>query len=124
MICFPYIAGLVALLLTGCGKDAPGATSAEGGSNTYPEESSATRPTSVQPTGEPPATGTIARGTDGLWYEESQSNPFSGKVIFTQDDTKWEEHYEAGKRTRVKAWDADGKQRKLHAWNDDGAPKN
>ena len=129
MICFPFIAGLVALLLTGCGKDAPWATSAKGGSNTSPEESSGTRPTSVQPagaetaTGEPPATGTIARGTDGLWYEESQSDPFSGKVIFTQDDTKWEEHYEAGKRTRVKAWDADGKQLKLHAWNDDGAPK-
>ena len=80
-----------------------------------------TAPATANP--DAPASGAIARGTDGLWYEESQSDPFSGKVIFTQDDTKWEEHYGAGKRTRVKAWDADGEQLELHAWNADGSPK-
>ena len=63
MICFPFIAGLVALLLTGCGKDAPWATSAKGGSNTSPEESGGTRPTSVQPTGAETAGAPMAAGT-------------------------------------------------------------
>ena len=106
----------------GCGKQPEGpAESGDGGTDS--------RITAVQPAGaettlgEPPATGTIERKTDGLWYEQGQSGPFTGKVVFTQDDTKWEEHYEAGKRTRVKAWGVDGEQLELHAWNADGSPK-
>jgi len=126
----PYIAGAVALLLIGCGKEkAPGPTSVDGGSDTPAKENGGTRPTTVQPAGaetapgEPPATEAISRGANGLWYEQGKSDPFSGKVIFMQDNTKWEEHYEAGKRMRVKAWDADGEQLELHAWNADGSPK-
>ena len=114
----------------GCGKKAEGPTeSGDGGSDAPAENETDSRVTAVQPAGaettpgEPPATGTIERKTDGLWYEQGQSGPFTGKVVYTQDDTKWEEHYEAGKRTRVKAWDADGEPLELHAWNPDGSPK-
>ena len=106
----------------GCGKQPEGpADSGDGGTDS---RIPAVQPAGAETTpGEPPATGTIERKTDGLWYEQGQSGPFTGKVVFTQDDTKWEEHYEAGKRTRVKAWDADGEQLELHGWKADGSPK-
>jgi hypothetical protein len=131
MIRFQYISALMLMALQfGCGKQPEGpAESGDGGSDAPAENGIDSRVTNVQPAGaettpgEPHATGTIERKTDGLWYEQGQSGPFTGKVVFTQDDTKWEEHYEAGKRTRVKAWDADGEQLELHAWNADGSPK-
>ena len=117
MSCIRYIsAALLVVLQFGCGKKAEGPTESGDGGSDAPAGAETTP-------GEPPATGTIERKTDGLWYEQGQSGPFTGKVVFTQDDTKWEEHYEAGKRTRVKAWDADGEQLELHAWNADGSPK-
>ncbi len=106
----------------GCGKQPE--DPAESGDGETDSRVTAMQPAGAETTpGEPPATGTIERKTDGLWYEQGQSGPFTGKVVFTQDDTKWEEHYEAGKRTRVKAWGADGEQLELHAWNADGSPK-
>lgn len=130
MIRFTFITGAVVLLLFGCGKkEAPRQSSVDGGFDTSAEDNEGARPTTVQPAGaetapgEPPATEAISRGANGLWYEQGKSDPFSGKVIFLQDNTKWEEHYEAGKRTRVKAWDANGEQLELHAWNADGSPK-
>ena len=106
----------------GCGKQPEGP--ADSGDGRTDSRIPAVQPAGAETTpGEPPATGTIERKTDGLWYEQGQSGSFTGKVVFTKDDTKWEEHYEAGKRTRVKAWDADGEQLELHGWKADGSPK-
>ena len=66
---------------------------------------------------------TIARQANGLWHSSAAGKPFSGTVVYEQDDLRWEEKYEKGVRVFVKAWDEDGQPVELHAWNADGSPR-
>jgi hypothetical protein len=64
---------------------------------------------------------TITRQADGLWHSSADSKPFSGTVVYEQDDLRWQEKFEKGVRVFVKAWDEDGDPVELHAWNADGS---
>ena len=66
---------------------------------------------------------TITRQADGLWHSSADSKPFSGTVVYEQDDLRWQEKFEKGVRVFVKAWDEDGAPVELHAWNADGSPR-
>ena len=59
-----------------------------------------------------------------MWYEQGKSTPFTGRIVHTLEETRYEEKFEKGVRVFVRAWDKDGKPLALHAWNADGSPKN
>jgi hypothetical protein len=76
----------------------------------------------LQPAKAPRAgANTISRQADGLWHSSADSKPFSGTVVYEQDDLRWQEKFEKGVRVFVKAWDEDGDPVELHAWNADGS---
>ena len=115
----------VLLLAASCSKDKKDAdatdtpnTGSNGGSGNVPPV------TKLQPATQPRATGPVARKTDGLWYEGSSANPYTGRVVHKEDDQRWEEKFEKGVRTFLRAWDKDGEPVELHSWNADGSPKN
>jgi hypothetical protein len=117
-------AAVLGLLLLGCSKktddgEVTDELEAEGEAfNNLPEISK------LQPAKAPRAgANTISRQTDGLWHSSATGKPFSGPVVYEQDDLRWEEKYEKGVRVFVKAWDEDGQPVELHAWNTDGSPR-
>jgi hypothetical protein len=117
-------AAVLGLLLLGCSKktddgEVTDELEAEGEAfNNLPEISK------LQPAKAPRAgANTISRQTDGLWHSSATGKPFSGPVVYEQDDLRWEEKYEKGVRVFVKAWDEDGQPVELHAWNADGSPR-
>ena len=117
--------GAAALLLAaGCSKDKKDGdakdTGGSGGGGSLPDMTK----TKLQPATQPRTSGAIARKTDGLWYEGTSASPYTGRVVHEEDDQRWEEKFEQGARTFLRAWDKDGDPVELHSWNADGTPKN
>ena len=111
----------VLLLAAGCSKDKKDADTPNTGGTVSEKVPPVTK---LQPATQPRATGPVARKTDGLWYEGSSANPYTGRVVHEEDDQRWEEKFEKGGRTFLRAWDKDGEPVELHSWNADGSPKN
>jgi hypothetical protein len=115
--------GTAALLLAaGCSKDKQDADATDPGS---PAGNGNVPPvTKLQTATQPRTPDTVARKTDGLWYEGTSASPYTGRVVHEEDDQRWEEKFEKGVRTFLRAWDKDGEPVELHSWNADGSPKN
>ena len=115
--------GTAALLLAaGCSKDKQDADATDTG---RPAGNGNVPPvTKLQPDTQPRTPDTVARKTDGLWYEGTSASPYTGRVVHEEDDQRWEEKFEKGVRTFLRAWDKDGEPVELHSWNADGSPKN
>ena len=120
-------AAVLGLLLLGCSKktddgevaDELEAERVEGEAFSNLPEISKLQPAKAHRAG----ANTISRQADGLWHSSATGKPFSGPVVYEQDDLRWEEKYEKGVRVFVKAWDEDGQPVELHAWNADGSPR-
>ena len=117
-------AAVLGLLLPGCSKktddeEVTDELEAEGEAFSNLPEISKLQPAKAPRAG----ANTISRQADGLWHSSATGKPFSGPVVYEQDDLRWEEKYEKGVRVFVKAWDEDGQPVELHAWNADGSPR-
>ena len=99
------------LLIAGCSKEKDADAS-----------KSAVAPVS---TNRPPAVTphVIARKTDGLWSEANATQAFTGTAVHDENGTRWEQKFEKGTRTAMRAWDRIGKRIELHSWNFDGSQK-
>ncbi len=117
-------AAVLGLLLLGCSKktddgEVTDELEAEGEAFSNLPEISKLQPAKAPRAG----ANTISRQADGLWHSSATGKPFSGPVVYEQDDLRWEEKYEKGVRVFVKAWEEDGQPVELHAWNADGSPR-
>lgn len=136
--------GALLLYLSGCGKDKEASSASgksgdflsgdnQGGAGDTKQGPSGAKagtggsgPPSLTPLkpGKAGTPGTLSRKTDGLWYEDGKSAPYTGTIVHEEDDTTWEEKFANGVRSAVRAWDEDGDRVVLHSWNADGSPKN
>ena len=112
------------LLAAGCSKDKKGGENNAQGDSSNSDGGSAPPVTELKSSSEVGQPGAVSRKKDGLWYEAGASSPFSGRVVHEEDDNRWEEKFEKGVRTFLRAWDKDGEPVELHSWNADGSPKN